>query len=594
QVRTNAFKKWFGDWELPLKKVKKIKAEIDHKLKNFAEAIQWGKENIARVYSNKETGGKGEINISKNAIEKFFSGKAVNKSASEDVQKAVLKVLPKVIKESIIGETHPDKNGDSNIKDIQRLFGCVTIDDKDYRVKITVKRYNTNNEKSKAYSYEVTEIELFEGKNATPRNINADNVPTSNNSITIANLLKNVKSSKDPSKNLLDYSKIVDENGEPKVVYHQTNSKETINIKTGENFENLDWADRMYWLNEASQEEFEKEWTQKDFTIFNNRFARTTNELPAFFFAPEYDEYHEYGERTIPAFLNIRKPAISPNFHSMGFDRGTRDGIMADAMDYMIKQGYDGIINTEENEPYEYLAFYPNQIKSATNNTGEFSTEDDIEFSIGGNSAGAELTTDNNTLTPYVNNELADAIFYHNMVELKINPNSNKTKEIAFSYGDIIYFYKTKNGLSSTLLEAIPIEDYYIEEIKDKLLSLNGTDQNTKRLIRYLATSTNNNTSNSDILGFIASNGQDGRNVELDNLYNKSNRTLSNRERNSNKNSQDAPTNAISQSQANDILTSADARQDKAYGDEPIVDDIEFSISNNTQSTIDAWLRKDD
>ena len=42
-------------------------------------------------------------------------------------------------------------------------------------------------------------------------------------------------------------SKIVDANGEPKVVYHQTNHSVYINRETGQNWDELDWRERMEW-----------------------------------------------------------------------------------------------------------------------------------------------------------------------------------------------------------------------------------------------------------------------------------------------------------------------------------------------------------
>lgn len=61
-----------------------------------------------------------------------------------------------------------------------------------YRVKTTVKRYNNSNEKTKAYSYEVTEIELMEGLSGATHTQGADFTPTSNNSISVAKLLQNI------------------------------------------------------------------------------------------------------------------------------------------------------------------------------------------------------------------------------------------------------------------------------------------------------------------------------------------------------------------------------------------------------------------
>ena len=42
-------------------------------------------------------------------------------------------------------------------------------------------------------------------------------------------------------------TKVVDENGNPKVVYHQTNHSIYINRETGQNWDELDWRERMEW-----------------------------------------------------------------------------------------------------------------------------------------------------------------------------------------------------------------------------------------------------------------------------------------------------------------------------------------------------------
>ena len=101
-------------------------------------------------------------------------------------------------------------------------------------------------------------------------------------------------------------TKVVDKNGNPKVVYHQTNHSVYINRETGQNWDELDWRERMEW---DERDDWDEYWEEREFNTFSRVNARTTNELDGFFFAPEYDEYHEYGDRTIEAFLNIKNPA---------------------------------------------------------------------------------------------------------------------------------------------------------------------------------------------------------------------------------------------------------------------------------------------
>ena len=165
---------------------------------------------------------------------------------------------------------------------------------------------------------------------------------------------------KDAAKRAMPDTKVVDENGNPKVVYHQTNRKEYINKETGQNWDDLDWKEREEWDN-RSDEEWEATWEERDFNTFDNRYGRQSSEYPAFFFAPEEDPYHEYGKRTIAAYLNIKNPAIDPDIPN----RGVTNTAGKDAMQELIAQGYDGVIRTEDGVPYEYIAFFPNQIKSA-------------------------------------------------------------------------------------------------------------------------------------------------------------------------------------------------------------------------------------
>ena len=153
-------------------------------------------------------------------------------------------------------------------------------------------------------------------------------------------------------------TKVVDDDGNPKVVYHQTNHSAYINRETGQNWDELDWRERMEW---DERDDWDEYWEERDFNTFSRVNARTTNELDGFFFAPEYDEYHEYGERTIAAFLNIENPASNGDYHI----DASKTNAGRDERIRMQNEGYDGVINKEDGAVYEYIAFNPNQIKSA-------------------------------------------------------------------------------------------------------------------------------------------------------------------------------------------------------------------------------------
>ena len=174
----------------------------------------------------------------------------------------------------------------------------IEIDSKRYVCSVVVKR---NKKGCRFYLHEVTEQKrlMNEGSNT------GQNQPQ--HPKAFANILQKIVTA---PKNC---SRVVDENGEPRVVYHQTNSTIFVNRKTGENFENLGWKEKDYWENEASEEEWNDTWEEQDFYSFDNKtHGRRNVEVPAFFFSPVYDEYHEYGDRTVEAFLNIRNPIVNP------------------------------------------------------------------------------------------------------------------------------------------------------------------------------------------------------------------------------------------------------------------------------------------
>lgn len=154
-----------------------ISAPKDHGFKNFAEARRWAKESIVGCVQQPEIG---EVNISRIAVDKYLSQKAVEKSVSIDVHFSALRVMPRIITNSFVGKTHEDKKGDVHIKDIVLLYSAMDIEGKTYQVKTTVKRYKDPITKTKAYSYEVTEIEPLD---VEPGNEVAHSPNSSNSSI---------------------------------------------------------------------------------------------------------------------------------------------------------------------------------------------------------------------------------------------------------------------------------------------------------------------------------------------------------------------------------------------------------------------------
>ena len=143
---------------------------------------------IVGVMSNADTGGKGEISISLGSLDKMLSGSAVKKSATPALHYAALVRLRDIIRESFVAEIHPDfkkgadgrrspANGINPTVEIIVMYGCAAYMDYPCRVKTTIKRLLDSHEPHKAYSYEITNVEVLKG-NAAPVARPNDRAPT--------------------------------------------------------------------------------------------------------------------------------------------------------------------------------------------------------------------------------------------------------------------------------------------------------------------------------------------------------------------------------------------------------------------------------
>ena len=148
-------------------------------------------------------------------------------------------------------------------------------------------------------------------------------------------------------------SKVVDENGEPAVMYHGTN---LTNNNNGEPF----WV--FY-----PESHFGTQGQSKD--ILRNVNA-------------------DQSTKTYEVFLNIRKPDRSQDVPKKYYGKSEHKEWWDALSDYAKKNGFDGIVyqnrwEDQEHPADSWIAFNPNQIKSATDNSGAFSAEnDDIRYSI--------------------------------------------------------------------------------------------------------------------------------------------------------------------------------------------------------------------
>jgi len=163
-------------------------------------------------------------------------------------------------------------------------------------------------------------------------------------------------------------SKVVDEQGDPLVVYHGTNSKIKEFMPQGKG----DWYS------------FTPERTHSDeFGIgYNYKVVLSiSNPIDLRDFGSGQDEWDEEGDdpRTDPKLLERHLKELGINVN-LGAQKGFTTEIINRQSKEIARQakslGYDGLIQKDfiaDSESDEYVAFSPSQIKSATGNLGTFS-----------------------------------------------------------------------------------------------------------------------------------------------------------------------------------------------------------------------------
>ncbi len=164
-------------------------------------------------------------------------------------------------------------------------------------------------------------------------------------------------------------SKVVDENGKLRPVYHGTLSQEV----------------RETWNAESNSFDV----TRRDFTVFKRS---ADDENIGFFFASDYDNAGGYGSKVYSVYLNLTSPLVidcnNADYSEIGYDGQVKDTY--DWAKWAKKKGYDGVIfkNIRDGVGYEYMqqsldeyvAFKSNQIKLTTNKTP--TSDADIRYSL--------------------------------------------------------------------------------------------------------------------------------------------------------------------------------------------------------------------
>ena len=454
QVRTRAFKKWFGDWEKAarIEKLRRSEPVIisgqEHEGKyelNRESAKAWMKDNLRGSYENEDT--KTVITIGRKGVNKVTS----HSMGSEAHLKSIA-AIPEMLKKAIFITREQATKAGAQYPEYEYYVVGIKIGDVDYTAKVTI---GVDENGNKFYDHALTEIEkgkLLDQKNgqaAIPGFISTEINPsvTKGKDTKLFSILQT------------NSSKIVDENGEPKVVYHGspyrffrfdktklgqstgadsakegfffTDNKELAELFSRYSLEKLPVSDVERLVKDRLLNMSEDELNDA-YEVYRNDspdyldYADETDspndrdylEISGFLLdgVSEEDAKRKYIQDSIESkieggyfsdmeeieeelssigiefgnneqvFLNIESPVVDEVERDY-FHNGEDVSPMTPVLQNAKRTGRDGVVFTgivesgQKGAANQYVAFEPNQIKSATDNVGTFDGEqDDIRY----------------------------------------------------------------------------------------------------------------------------------------------------------------------------------------------------------------------
>lgn len=403
QVRTTAFKNWFGDWEKAarIEKLRRSKAvkitEADYSGKyelTRNSTKQWAKDSIRGEYTIADTGEK--VNVSKVSINEVLSHGERDAAHLKSIS-SIGKLLHNAI---FITET-PNAKYNDKYESYRYYVVGVKIDGVNYTAKLVV---GVKNGKT-YYDHRLTQIEkgsLLDSLNGLSNSV-AEKQQTSFTG----------KDSKLLSILQTNSSKVVDENGEPMVAYHGSNNEFTkfdtarigssTGTSDGRGFYFTTDKDYAYSFGKGGNVlsvflNIDNPLSLKEKTITKQQLFDIIKRIDEkevaadgeHWFISNYANYYDVGiDGAIREAAESEYP-YSDNDVELVNSLISASGNFKDVVNSVYEvTGKSSEIVPKENGTVHYVVTNPNQIKSATGNNGNFSTtEDDILYRtvFGGNS----------------------------------------------------------------------------------------------------------------------------------------------------------------------------------------------------------------
>ena len=336
------FRAWFGDWRAN----DKTKVSVVYADKKTGK-------NPRGVFTNKDTGWS--INSSSVGYDE-----TVSHSGKDKLSLVAMRSIDEIIKNAILLDTEVSSHGRGK-KSIytafmHKFYAYVVINGKPCIAKMAVdESYAPKQSDTNKKFYHVRAIKI---EPVTSVGIGFNHIPImdgTGSNITVSELFNFVKTF-DEKFNPKESSKIVNDDGTPKVMYHGSKNKFSVFNKG----EKTGWLGKGIYFSD------------------NKKYAR------------------ENGKNVVEVYLNAKKPFVvngnAPSDLITQIKELYPEADLFNVSDVLSKNGYDAIILNHWDHGEIISVFGENQIKSATENIGTFDNgNNDINYSLKGTEKDVSL-----------------------------------------------------------------------------------------------------------------------------------------------------------------------------------------------------------
>lgn len=360
------FRAWFGDWRANDKSATNITSVSDISAYEAMESMPTG------TFTNKDS----DWSINVGAIGKRDTN---SHSGREKISVKMLSEIQTIIENAVLLDTEvSEKNSSKKHSEtlfMHKLYAPVDFNGDLYVAKVTVEEYGAGDSSKRFYNLRGIKIDPAGG---TPdAKTSYGTMPDTRSTYSISDLYSLVKSNdKDFKEN--SASAVVNKDGTPKVVYHYTNGDFTVfNADASGSNQGKTHGDGIYVSTNPTEfkyagknrmelyadikNPFEMELTPEQADYILDKYASKKHDLDAY--DGMYRE-HAKSKLTTPSrvFDYLNEYAKDNNIKTS---------------DILSDLGYDGV-----HDGPEWIAFSPNQLKSATDNIGTFDKSNpDIRYS---------------------------------------------------------------------------------------------------------------------------------------------------------------------------------------------------------------------